>query len=786
MSYQKKPVLIRGAVSRAEQPNIALASAAFVVMAAVSQPAFAVDTAKKANAGDVTHLEGVTAQGQKAEPGSNPYANPQAPYKAERSASTKLTSPLKDTPKTITVVGKEQMQDAGVSALKELMRTQPGVTLGVGEGGDGALGDRFSIRGFEVRGDMFTDGIRDIGQLNRELFATEQVEITKGANSTTAGRGTTGGTVNIISKKPQDGDFTKATVTAGDENRATVDLNRTGKSGLKLRTNAMVQNGDVPGRNHVDDKRHGLAVAAEMPVGDKTTLVADYYHLRTDGMPDRGIPWDYSTNAPAAVDRNNFYGFTNRDFQKTQADVLTVGADVQINPDMSVSHRTRVGETGNDYVGARLQGISTAVGNACNPVNAGNAATCAAPIGTGSVIRSDIRSADFNNKVLTSNTQLNREFHVGNTEHHIAAGLEFGKEEVTNQPYSYTNGSGNNVAPGTSTFLNVRNPNNNLAVPVPTGRDVKNKVDIDTNALYVMDTVKIGDQWEVSGGLRYDSIEIDRRINVNAPNVNDAKKKTNKLNGSAGVVYKLNEQGRVYASVGTSSNVPGEVTDAVGSVLFSGLTPAMAAFKPEENRTVELGTKWDVAGGAVGLTAAVFQTEKKHKIEVNAANAPSQTGTLEVQGIELGASGNLTPKLSVSGGVTLMDGEVKQSAVASNVGRKLANTPEQTAAVQVKYQATPQLAVGGTVVHKGKFSPGAFAAQTMPAGTPHAGKLIEVPESNQLDLMAEYKVNKKLGLQLNVKNALDETNYEGIYHTQPHFVTVSPGRSTAVSLSYDF
>lgn len=783
MSYQKKPVLIRCAVSRAEQPNIAVASVAFVMMAAIATSAQAADDKNTTN---VTQLPGVTAQGQKAEPGSNPYTNPQAPYKAERTANTKLTTLLKDTPKTITVIGKEQMQDAGVSALKDLMRTQPGVTLGVGEGGDGSLGDRFSIRGFEVRGDMFTDGIRDIGQLNRELFATEQVEITKGANSTIAGRGTTGGTVNIVGKKPQGENFTKATVTAGDENRATVDLNRVGNSGLKLRTNAMIQNGDVPGRNHVDDQRHGLAIAAEMPVGDKTTLVADYYHLRTDGVPDRGIPWDYNKNTPAAIDRNNFYGFTNRDFQKTQADVLTVGADMQINRNTSLSHRTRVGETGNDHVATRLQGISTAVGNACNPVTAANADICTAPLGSGSVVRSDIRSADFNNKVLTSNTQLNREFHVGDTEHQLVAGLEFSKEEVTNQPYSYTNGSGNNVATGTSTFLNVLNPNNNVAVPLPTERDVKSKVNIDTNALYVMDTAKIGDQWEVSAGLRYDSIDIDRRINVSASNANDAKKKTNKLNGSAGVVYKLNDNGRVYASVGTSSNVPGEMTDAVGSVLFGGINPATAAFKPEENRTVELGTKWDVADGAVGLTAAVFQTEKKNKIEVNAANAASQTGTLEVQGVELGASGNITPQLSISGGVTLMDSEVKQSAVASNIGRKLANTPEQTAAVQVKYQATPQFAVGGTVVHKGKFSPGAFAAQTMPAGTPHAGKLVEVPESNQLDLMAEYKVNKKLGLQLNVKNALDETNYESIYHTQPFFVTVSPGRSTAVSLTYDF
>lgn len=787
MSYTKTPLVLRGE-AQSNLANKTLASAALVMLAAAHNPALAAEPAKTDKAAEVTQLEGVTTQGQKTPPRGNPYANPAAPYKVERSASRKIATPLQDTPKTISVVGKEQMQDAGISALKDLMRVQPGVTLGVGEGGDGALGDRFSIRGFEVRGDIFTDGIRDIGQLNRETFATEQVEITKGANSTIAGRGTTGGTVNLISKKPQAENFTRAAVTAGDENRVTLDANRDVKGLGKFRANVMLQDGEVPGRKYVDDKRRGLALAAEMPVSDKTTVVADYYHLRTDGMPDRGIPWDYNTNQPAKVNRENFYGFLNRDFQKTKADVLTVGADVQLDADTSLSHRTRYGETGNDYVASRLQGITNNTSQICNPFVAGSA--CGQPITAASVVRSDIRSADFKNKTLFNNTQFNKELHLGNTEHFLAAGIEFGNEEVTNQPYSYTNGSSNNVAPGTSTFLNVLNPNNSVVVPVPTGRDVKSKVEIDTQAVYVMDTVKLGNKLEVSGGLRHDTIEIDRRVNVALPNAADAKKKTSKVNGSAGVVYKLTDNGRVYASVGTSSNVPGELTDTGGSgtgaVLFGALNAASAGFKPEENITTEVGTKWDVAGGKLGVAAAVFQTKKENKIELNASNAPSQTGELEVSGVELGVAGNLTDKLSISGGVTVMDSEVTKSVIATNVGRKLANTPEQTYSLQAKYQATPKLAVGGTYTHKGKFSPGAFAAQTMPAGSPKAGEFVEVPESKQLDLMAQYQFTKKLGLQLNVKNATDETNYEAIYHTQPFFVVPAPGRSSTVTVSYDF
>ena len=221
MSYQQ-PLSIRSAALRAEQPSITLASAAFVVLATIAAVphAHATEAKKKPTdeQADVTQLEGVTATATKTEPGSNPNADPEAPYKVDKSANSKFTEPLLNVSKTINVVGKEQMKDANVTALKDLMRTQAGVTLGTGEGGN-AAGDRFFIRGFDSRNDMFADGVRDPGVTTRDVFATEQVEIAKGASSTFAGRGTTGGAVNSVTKKPQNTNFSRATVTVGDDNR---------------------------------------------------------------------------------------------------------------------------------------------------------------------------------------------------------------------------------------------------------------------------------------------------------------------------------------------------------------------------------------------------------------------------------------------------------------------------------------------------------------------------------------------------------------------------------------
>src|SRR6478735_9886134 len=131
---------------------------------------------------------------------ANPNADARAPYKVDKSADGRFTEPLRDTPKSITVIPKEVIEDQGATSFRELARTTPGVTLGTGEGGN-AFGDRIFIRGFEARNDVYIDGQRDPGVSSREIFAVEQVEIVKGPSSAYLGRGTTGGSVGLESKK---------------------------------------------------------------------------------------------------------------------------------------------------------------------------------------------------------------------------------------------------------------------------------------------------------------------------------------------------------------------------------------------------------------------------------------------------------------------------------------------------------------------------------------------------------------------------------------------------------
>ena len=116
-------------------------------------------------------------------------------------ASPKFTEPLRDIPQTINVITSEVMEQQGATTLREVLRNVPGITFQAGEGGVPA-GDQLTIRGFSARTDIFVDGVRDFGGYTRDSFNLEQVEVAKGPSSGITGRGSTGGSINQVSKAP--------------------------------------------------------------------------------------------------------------------------------------------------------------------------------------------------------------------------------------------------------------------------------------------------------------------------------------------------------------------------------------------------------------------------------------------------------------------------------------------------------------------------------------------------------------------------------------------------------
>ena len=173
------------------------------------------------------------------------------------------------------------------------MLNTAGVTLGTGEGGN-AFGDRFFIRGFDARNDVFLDGMRDAGVSVRENFFTEQVEILRGPGSSFAGRGTTGGAINIVTKQATtEKSFYNMDTTFGTDHtkRVVLDVNQVISPTLAVRAGGLFQDAGVAGRDYIKDDRDGGFVAVKWTPLDTVKLYANYIHTNLHGLPDFGVPY---------------------------------------------------------------------------------------------------------------------------------------------------------------------------------------------------------------------------------------------------------------------------------------------------------------------------------------------------------------------------------------------------------------------------------------------------------------------------------------------------------------
>src|SRR5581483_315718 len=228
----------------------------------------------------------------------------------------------------------------------------------------------FFIRGFDARNDIFIDGVRDSGVSVRENFFTEQVEILRGPGSSFAGHGTTGGAINIVTKQATtEKSFYNMDTSFGTDKtkRVTLDVNQVINPTLAVRVGGLFQDAGVAGRDYTTDDRSGAFIATTWKPVDAVKITADYVHTYLHGIPDFGVPYyrpgstgsssqKFTTTAGGpfpdfGVNRDNFYGFVNRDFFKVQQDFGTMNTEIQVTPDLLFTNKTRLSQSTNNYIG---------------------------------------------------------------------------------------------------------------------------------------------------------------------------------------------------------------------------------------------------------------------------------------------------------------------------------------------------------------------------------------------------------------------------------------------------
>ncbi|HVG53038.1 MAG TPA: TonB-dependent siderophore receptor [Vicinamibacterales bacterium] len=661
--------------------------------------------------------------------------------------SPKFTEPLRDIPQTITVVPAAVIQAQGATTLRDVLRNVTGISIQAGEGGVPA-GDNLSIRGFSARTDLLVDGVRDMGGYTRDPFNVEQVEVVKGPSSSIAGRGSTGGVINMATKTPHLGATRDVSIGIGaaDYKRSTLDVNQpiTGIDGAAFRFNAMWTDSDTPGRDAVTNQRWGIGPSLAFGIGTPTRVTADYTHLSQDNVPDYGIPWvpaanvplqEYADQAPP-VDFSNFYGLTSRDYEDTRTDIATVRAEHDFNPSLSLRSIVRAGRTKRDSL-------------ITSPRFESNTSTA--------IRRTDWKSRDQSDGIMASQTDVTARFRTGTIGHSLVTGLELTRERSENWNRIEQGGA----QPSTDLFR----PESATPYISSLARDgAVNDATARGTALYAFDTLNVASKLELSGGVRWDRLSLDYRTVDTAANESTLERTDDMVSWRGGAVYKPRPNGTVYLGLGTSLNPSTEGLS---------LSASTALLDPEKSRSFEVGTKWDALGGRAGFTAAVFNTSKTNARTpgVNPGDPPTVLqGKHTVSGVELGVNGNVTNEWQLFGGYTFMDSEIKRSNTLAEVGKEFGNTPNHSFSLWTTYRLPRGIDVGGGAQYVGDRFNSNTGTRTAPAYW-------------VIDAMAAYRVTEQLSLRVNGQNIANERYIDRV--GGGHFIP-GPGRSVTLTADIGF
>ena len=213
---------------------------------------------------------------------------------------SRLSDSLQSTPQTVTVIPRLVIEQQQAATINQVLQYVPGITVSTGEGGGGINGDQFRIRGFDASGDVYVDGLRDFGSYVRDSFATENVLVLKGPSSQSFGNGTTGGVIEIESKKAHLGDQStfEASAGTGPYGRGILDINKQINDTTALRFIAMGNGQDVVDRDHVYSHRGGFLGSLGLGLGTDQSLIVNYLHQESVQRPDFGVP---IVSAPGVV-----------------------------------------------------------------------------------------------------------------------------------------------------------------------------------------------------------------------------------------------------------------------------------------------------------------------------------------------------------------------------------------------------------------------------------------------------------------------------------------------------
>ncbi len=690
---------------------------------------------------------------------------PSADFNTPTPSLQRVGGDVRDVPQSITIINKALIQSQGATSLVSALRSVPGVTLGGSEGGQ--IGNNINLNGFSARTDLFLDGARDRGQYFRDTFALEQIEVLMGASSMLFGRGSTGGVINQVLKKPSLKKATEITgaVTTNGLVRGTGDVNIPMSETSAGRVAMMFQAGSTTTRDHTGVLDFGIAPSVKFGIGTPTEITLTALLQHNKDQTDYGIP--PFNGYPAQVGRNTSYGFED---DRTGQDIISLGATIEHKFDKDLKLRN---QTQFNYVNTDVRETS---GNAIGTPGGGGGFTAvphsAFPL-SNFFVRQQSRDRKIYDFTVTNLTELNAKFDTGSVKHNALVGLEVGYDSYWNQTYLRTgNCNGFPLAAGFvactpvgagaqgSSPNNVTNTLGNLAT-----------ANAQSIAGYVSDTVEIFPGVKVVAGVRYDI--YDAKVGNSINQFNTAGNRTAAFNQQTiyytsyrgGLIWQPTNEYSFYGSYSTSFNPSLEQ--------LVGTTGTTTPLPPEENKSMEVGARIDLLRGNLSLNGALFQTDKMNaRTAGSVAGSFDATGQITVKGGRAGFSGRISDDLQVFGGYTYLDAKIVNGVGAGLMGNVPLNTPTHSGSLWTTYTFLQNWEIGGGAFYVGQRYV-------------NNNNTVQVPAYVRFDLTAAYKADT-FDIRLNVFNVSDVYYYDQLIASDGGRAVPGTGRTGMLTVTKHF
>jgi catecholate siderophore receptor len=655
-------------------------------------------------------------------------------YSNSTAVATKTNTPLINIPQSLSVITHEFIRDQNPQNLTDVTRYVPGVDVHQGEGNR----DELVIRGVNSSANFFVNGFRDDVQYYRDVYNSHSVEVLKGPNAITFGRGSGGGLVNRTLKEADGTRIYETTAQTASfwDRRFTLDAGQAVSENFAARLNAMYEGSDTF-RDFVKFERYGINPTFTWKADEATTVKFSYEYFHDDRTADRGNPSQAvsgpGTARPFAPNGNlsTFFGSPSLNDARVNVQSVMASIDHDFQNGLTVKNSTRYADYQKFY----------------QNVYPGSAVNIS---GTSVDLSAYNHTTDRQN--LFNQTDFVYKAYTGPFFHTFGFGTEFGRQTGNNVRNTGFFGGARNIAVdpfnptyfGPVTFTHL-------------ATDSNGSYRLLTESAYARDTVDLTRWLQLTGGARFDRFDLsalDMNTGINRTRID------NLVSPQAAVIVKPMDNLSLYSAYSVSY-LPSSGDQ------FSSLSPGTAILEPQKFENKEVGIKWNPLKN-LQYTAAVYELTRTN-VPIADPNNPGfffPSGSHLIRGFETALTGYITDRWQTSFGYAYTDARITSATSATVVpGNRVQLVPYNQFAWWNRYQINPIFAASLAVIY---FS-NSYAS---------SDNNVELPSWARVDAGLYMQINETWKAHFNIENIFNQ----GYWASADGNNNLSPGQPRTFKL----